>query len=156
MGDTGPDVKWAQYLMVRRTMVYEQIDGVFGSYTAKGVMQFQDLAGLETDGIVGPLTWAALGADRPRPPTLRQGSHGDVVSRLQTALNQGRGDFSPDTDPVLTVDGDFGPLTARAVQGTQKLAGIPADSVVGLQSWAIPVHAAGQVLANLCGQSAPG
>jgi hypothetical protein len=28
--------------------------------------------------------------------------------------------------------------------------------MVGLQTWALPVHAAGQVLADLCGVSGPG
>ena len=27
-GATGPTVKWAQYLLVRRTLSYNQIDGV--------------------------------------------------------------------------------------------------------------------------------
>ena len=42
------------------------------------------------------------------------------------------------------------------MQGTQKLGAIDADGVVGLQTWALPVHAAGQVLADLCGVPAPG
>lgn len=154
-GDAGNDVMWAQYLLVRRTMIYEQVDGVFGSYTAKGVRQFQDLKGLETDGIIGALTWAALGGTRLRPPNLKVGSQSAVVSSLQTALNLGRGDFSQTVDPPLAVDGDFGPLTARAVRGTQTLAGIPVDGMVGLQTWALSVHAAGGTLASLTGVTAP-
>jgi peptidoglycan hydrolase-like protein with peptidoglycan-binding domain len=137
-------------------MSYDQIDGVFGPVTKAAVVQFQTDSGLTADGIVGPITWAALGGGGPRPPTLSVGSEGSVVSSLQTALNNGRGDFSPDTDPALAVDGIFGPKTAAAVNGTQKLGGIPADSVVGLQTWALPVHAAGQVLANLCDVPGPG
>ena len=57
---------------------------------------------------------------------------------------------------MLAVDGIYGEHTAAAVRGTQQLAHIPADGVVGLQTWAIPVHAAGQVLANLCGVTGPG
>ncbi|HEX5144919.1 MAG TPA: peptidoglycan-binding protein [Mycobacterium sp.] len=155
-GDTGPDVAWAQYLLVRRTLVYEQVDSIFGAFTRKGVILFQDIEGLDTDGIVGPLTWAALGGTRPRPRTLSEGSNGALVSSLQTAINKGRGDFAPDTDPVLVVDGIYGPHTAQAVRGTQSLAGIPSDGVVSLQTWAVPVHAAGQVLANLCGLTGPG
>ena len=67
-----------------------------------------------------------------------------------------RGEFAPGSDPVLTVDGIYGEHTAAAVRGTQQLAHIPANGVVGLQTWAIPVHAAGQVLANLCGVTGPG
>jgi murein L,D-transpeptidase YcbB/YkuD len=153
---TGPDVRWAQYLLVRRTMSYDGVDGVFGPVTAKAVRQFQRDSDLDDDGIIGPLTWAALDGERERPPTLKRGSQGPVVSKLQTALNNGRGDFAPDTIPMLTVDGDFGPITENAVKGTQNFNHIPADGIVGMQTWAIPIHAAGQVIANLCGVPGPG
>jgi peptidoglycan hydrolase-like protein with peptidoglycan-binding domain len=155
-GSTGPTVRWAQYLLVRRTLSYNQIDGVFGPITKAAVEDFQGYSGLVVDGIVGPLTWAALGGDGPEPPTLAEGSTGSVVQSLQTALNEGRGDFAPSSNPVLTVDGIFGPHTAAAVKGTQQSGGITDDGVVGLQTWALPVHAAGQVLANLCGVPGPG
>jgi peptidoglycan hydrolase-like protein with peptidoglycan-binding domain len=57
---------------------------------------------------------------------------------------------------VLGIDGVYGPKTAAAVKGAQESGGIEADGVVGLQTWALPVHAAGQVLANLCGVPGPG
>ena len=53
------------------------------------------------------------------------------------------------------VDGVFGPLTARAVRGTQAMAHVDVDGVVGLQTWALSVHAAGATLASLCGVTAP-
>ena len=155
-GATGPTVRWAQYLLVRRTLSHNQIDGIFGPVTKAAVEQFQRDSHLTVDGVVGPATWAALGGDRAQPPTLAQGSQGPVVEKLQTALNNGRGSFAPESDPVLAVDGIYGGHTAAAVRGTQQLASIPADGVVGLQTWAVPVHAAGQVLANLCGVTGPG
>ncbi len=155
-GATGPTVRWAQYLLVRRTLSDNQIDGIFGQVTKAGVEQFQRDSHLGVDGIVGPATWAALGGDGPQPPTLAGGSHGSVVEKLQTALNEGRGDFAPASNPVLAVDGIYGGQTATAVTGAQQLGGIAADGVVGLQTWALPVHAAGQVLANLCGVPGPG
>jgi peptidoglycan hydrolase-like protein with peptidoglycan-binding domain len=78
-----------------------------------------------------------------------------MVGKLQTALNEGRGEFAPESNPVLAVDGIYGEHTTAAVRSTQQLARIPADSVVNLQTWAIPVHAAGQVLASLCGVTGP-
>jgi peptidoglycan hydrolase-like protein with peptidoglycan-binding domain len=155
-GASGPVVRWAQYLLVRRTLSDNQIDGVFGPVTKNAVEQFQKSKGLVVDGIVGPITWGALGGDGPEPPTLAQGSTGAVVEKLQTALNEGRGSFAPATNPVLVVDGDFGPITASAVKGAQTEGGISADGIVGLQTWALPVHAAGQVLADLCGVPGPG
>ena len=155
-GATGPTVRWAQYLLVRRTLSYNQIDGIFGPVTKTAVEEFQHADGLSADGIVGPITWGKLGGDGPEPPVLAQGSTGSVVERLQNALNEGRGEFAPASDPVLALDGIYGLQTAAAVEGTQKLAAIGADGVVGLQTWAVPVHAAGQVLADLCGVPAPG
>lgn len=155
-GATGPEVRWLQYLLVRRTLNDKQIDGSFGPVTKHAVEQFQGEAHLTVDGIVGPATWGALGGDGPEPPTLTQGSHGTVVGKLQTALNEGRGSFAPSSNPVLAVDGDYGPHTAAAVKGAQQEGGITADGIVGLQTWALPVHAAGQVLADLCGVPGPG
>ncbi len=155
-GATGPTVRWLQYLLVRRTLSDSQIDGIFGPVTKTAVEQFQQQAGVTVDGIVGPVTWGALGGDGPEPPTLSEGSTGPVVEKLQTALNEGRGDFAPSSNPVLAVDGIFGPHTATAVRGAQQEGGIGVDGVVGLQTWALSVHAAGQVLADLCGVPGPG
>ena len=155
-GATGQAVKWLQYLLVRRTLNNNQIDGSFGPVTKTAVKQFQQFEGLAVDGIVGPATWGALGGNQPEPPTLSQGSHGTVVEKLQHALNEGRGDFAPSSNPVLALDGDYGHHTATAVKGAQQMGGIPADGTVGLQTWALSVHAAGQVLADLCGVTGPG
>ncbi|BEP16128.1 hypothetical protein acdb102_44390 [Acidothermaceae bacterium B102] len=155
-GSTGTTVSWAQYLLVRRTLSYQDIDGIFGPKTKTAVEEFQSGSGLTADGIVGPHTWAALGGDGVEPPSLHDGSHGAVVQRLQVSLNEGRGEFAPTTNPVLATDGLYGPKTAAAVRGTQQEAGITADGVVDLRTWALPVHAAGQVLADICGVPGPG
>lgn len=155
-GATGPVVRWAQYKLVRRTLSYNQIDGIFGPVTKTAVEEFQRQSKITVDGIVGPVTWGKLGGDGPEPPTLAEGSEGSVVRRLQTALNEGRGSFAPSSNPVLAVDGIYGPQTATAVRGAQKEGGIADDGVVGLQTWALPVHAAGQVLADVCGVPSPG
>src|SRR5947209_2805134 len=105
LGATGPVVRWAQYLLVRRTLSYPQIDGIFGLATRTGAEQFQQFSGLVTDGVIGPATWTALGGEQGEPPTVGQGSHGQVVEKLQVALNEGRGSFAPNTNPVLATDG---------------------------------------------------
>ena len=57
VGSTGEDVKWLQQKLM--------VDGIYGSLTEQAVMNFQAANGLAVDGIVGPLTWAAL-----KPPDL--------------------------------------------------------------------------------------
>ena len=155
-GATGPVVRWAQYKLVRRTLSDKQIDGIFGPVTKAAVEEFQRQSKITVDGIVGPVTWGKLGGDGPEPPTLAEGSQGSVVRRLQTVLNEGRGQFAPPSNPVLAVDGIYGPQTATAVRGAQKEGGIAVDGVVGLQTWALPVGAANEVIADLCGVPSPG
>ena len=155
-GDTGPDVRWAQYRLVRQTLSYTDVDGVFGAVTYKAVKLFQQTNGLLGDGIVGPVTWAALRGDSERPPVLSRSSTGEVVGRLQMAMNQGRGQFTPANAKELDVDGQFGPLTEAAVKAMQSYNELPGDGIVGLATFAIPIHAAGQMLAGLCGVPTPG
>ena len=59
-GMSGTDVLALQALLICRKQNPET-DGVFGSDTDAAVRAFQSSAGLQADGIAGPLTWAALG-----------------------------------------------------------------------------------------------
>jgi peptidoglycan hydrolase-like protein with peptidoglycan-binding domain len=152
-GATGPTVRWAQYLL---PLSYTQIDGIFGQVTKEAVERFQSQVKIAADGIVGPVTWGQLGGDGPQPPTLAKGSEGSLVGRLQTVLNEGGGKFVPDSEQVLTVDGSYGPITACAIEGAQRLGEIGVDGIVGPQTWALPMDADGHVLAVLCGVPGPG
>lgn len=58
-GDRDSDVKVLQRAL--RSIGYDlEIDGIFGRITQECVKSFQGTHGLKRDGIVGPLTWAAL------------------------------------------------------------------------------------------------
>lgn len=152
-GASGQTVEWAQYLLYCQIayLTYRQIDGIFGPQTTTATKRFQHDRNLTADGVIGPDTWAALGGSSPQPPTLTQGARGPVVGKLQTALNAGRGQFVPDSEPVLAVDGDYGLMTAAVVRGAQKQGGIPVDGQVGLQTWALPVAEIASSLAFECG-----
>ncbi|GJL53850.1 MAG: hypothetical protein NPIRA02_09820 [Nitrospirales bacterium] len=58
----GPDVKAVQQALKTAGMVIK-LDSVFGSKTEKAVKDFQKRRGLKVDGIVGPVTFHALGLE---------------------------------------------------------------------------------------------
>jgi peptidoglycan hydrolase-like protein with peptidoglycan-binding domain len=122
------------------------VDGVFGPKTKQRVEGFQQGAGLQVDGVVGPATWGALPDGGPMP-LLQQGSTGRVVQRLQEVLAAGAG---PWVAPG-PADGNFGPNTRRSVEGFQRWAGLPADGVVGDQTWAASLGAASATLETAVG-----
>jgi peptidoglycan hydrolase-like protein with peptidoglycan-binding domain len=128
-GSRGPAVRKAQKALKDRGYNPGALDGIFGAQTSRAVRQYQSdrshdrIAPLAVDGIVGPNTWARLD-----PPTIRRGAKGDAVKLLQFLL--GEHGF-----PV-TIDGDFGPNTERAVKDFQEFRGsLTVDGIVGPLTW---------------------
>lgn len=101
-------------------------DGAFGPTTSSAVKSFQSARGLAADGIVGSRTWTALLAYGSQP-TLKAGSSGAHVTRLQQAL-RARGQR-------IAVDGAFGAGTTSVVKAYQKAAGLTSDGIVGPRTW---------------------
>lgn len=62
------------------------------------------------------------------PPILSNGSEGEWVRTLQLMLN--------DEGAGLEVDGDFGPLTEKAVMAFQTKRGLAVDGIAGANTWA--------------------
>lgn len=59
LGSSGPEVTKVQYIL--KSFGYSvSVDGKFGPQTEKAVIHFQKKSGLTPDGIVGPVTTAAL------------------------------------------------------------------------------------------------
>jgi peptidoglycan hydrolase-like protein with peptidoglycan-binding domain len=147
-GDSGDAVRRLQRALRRTGDFSIVVDGVFGAQTTAAVKLFQQGSGLTVDGIVGPLTWAALPDGGPMP-TLHLGSAGDVVTSLQTVLTNGApGQWG--TAPGA-IDGNFGPDTQASVKAFQTWGGVTADGVVGDATWSVSLHAAGATLESQVG-----
>jgi peptidoglycan hydrolase-like protein with peptidoglycan-binding domain len=75
LGAEGWQVTRLQRLLDARACLPEdaEIDGDFGPVTEAAVKKFQKLAGLDPDGIAGPLTWHALLASTARGRRRRAG-----------------------------------------------------------------------------------
>jgi peptidoglycan hydrolase-like protein with peptidoglycan-binding domain len=148
VGATGDTVRRLQRALRRTPDLDIAVTGVFSPALETTVKAFQSGAGLTADGIVGPLTWAALPDGGPMP-LLRTGSTGAVVERLQTVLTNGAsGQWNVTPQGV---DGDFGPHTRASVEAFQAWGGVVADGIVGDQTWAVSLHAASATLESAVG-----
>jgi peptidoglycan hydrolase-like protein with peptidoglycan-binding domain len=121
LGATGKAVRRLQRALRRTPNPSLTVDGTFGSQLEAAVKVFQEGAGLTADGIVGPLTWAALPDGRPMP-LLREGSSGDVVRELQRVLTNGASEWGASPQGI---DGQFGPHTKLLSRRSKPGAALP-------------------------------
>ncbi|NMO19078.1 hypothetical protein HPC49_15605 [Pyxidicoccus fallax] len=90
-GATGEAVRELQMLLSRAGYDPGAADGVFGVMTKTAVMNFQRARGLTVDGIVGPVTWAALrGASAPEPVPVG-GLRSKIVEEARWGLSNAGG-----------------------------------------------------------------
>nr|NLI51233.1 peptidoglycan-binding protein [Propionibacterium sp.] len=122
-GATTDRVAAIQYLLRHRGHPVA-VDGVFGPATEAAVRAVQAAAGLEDDGVVGPLTWPVL---------VVQVGPGDSGEAVRAVQRLGLPMF-PGDDP-LVVDGVFGPATEEKIRAVQYNWGLTQDGIVGLQTW---------------------
>lgn len=151
-GSSGIYVSRLQNHLIRHNIIVVA-DGKFGANTEAAVKKFQASKKLVPDGVVGAATWAEVIKDvkpvvksdpkpepkpvvkptptptpAPKKPIAKNGDSGMAVKNVQTRLNI--------HGARLTVDGDFGTLTLRAVIAFQKLKKLEADGIVGDKTWA--------------------
>ena len=117
LGSRGAEVTDLQHLLLARggahTVDMGPIDGIFGPRTQAEVKRFQDHEETRKDGVVDQKTWAALAGAREWPHQIpgqfmRRGHQGESVRRLQRGLKA-------HSLYGGAIDGDFGPMTHRAV-----------------------------------------
>lgn len=124
-GDGGRHVLQLQHDLSRVGIGVGDLDGKFGPATEEAVSAFQARHRLETDGLVGHLTRAALaGLLKAEGSLLGFGVEGERVAEAQRMLDRAGIDPGP-------VDGDFGPLTLKAVLAFQRAAELDMDGLVG-------------------------
>ena len=152
-GDKGQNVRLVQFWLKIARTVYTalnnlKVDGAFGAATKRAVQAFQRYFGLSADGVVGRATWNKLHevytdiandllSEKLRPGefpgTLRRGASGRAVRELQYYLYL-MSAYEP-TLPSVTIDGEYGSATEKAVRAYQRLAGLTADGVAGRATW---------------------
>lgn len=160
VGSTGPNVVVIQASLNRISQNYPAIpkianvDGIFGSRTEASVRAFQEVFGLEPDGIVGRATWYALvrlytavtrlselrsqgqqfyAISWNPDNALQVGSTGDQVRQLQYRLSI-LAEFIPGI-PNVSVDGIYGPATRAAVLAAQRRFRLPETGIVDKATW---------------------
>ncbi len=159
-GSQGPNVVVIQTELNRIAQSYPaipkipEVDGIFGARTEASVRKFQEVFGLEPDGVVGQATWyalvrlytAVLSLSELRsqgqtfyanswtyPANLQQGSQGTKVRQLQYMLSV-LSEFIQEIPPV-EIDGIYGPSTRQAVRSAQGYFGLPQTGVVDENTW---------------------
>lgn len=153
-GSTGDAVSQMQYFLNFVSQYYKEVppingDSIFGVSTLDSVIQFQKKFGLDVDGIVGKQTWNKIysvykdiinGSNKPEGDgyqypgyILKQGSRGNVISKLQTYLSA-IADKYPSIKNI-NVDGIFGKATNQAIIDFQKCFELNSDGIVGPLTW---------------------
>jgi len=141
-GSTGPAVILLRSCLGQALSSKIENDGPekFDSAIERAVSQYQCNAGITVDGIVGPQTWASLGAKLNYGAPVRVGADGiaDWIIRLLTN-NPASKDLSRfQTPPFLSMyEFSYGPLSQEQRRGmTQLLSRLTSDPAISDVRWA--------------------
>ncbi len=159
-GDVGNDVQLMQVRLNRIARNYPGIpaipeaDGIFGTRTTAAVKRFQQVFGLDDDGVVGNATWYRIAyiyssvkrlaeidsegiatGEIPQSfaKALRPGDEGDDIRVLQyylRVISQYNSQI-----PLIALNGVYDDATERAVRAYQQANGLGVDGVVGRATW---------------------
>ncbi|MBQ7547203.1 MAG: peptidoglycan-binding protein [Clostridia bacterium] len=161
LGSAGSDVRTIQRELNRVAANYPAIprigseSGLYDAATRRAVIAFQQIFGLEVDGVVGKQTWYKLKyiyngvknlseiysegltiseVERVFSSVLRRGDRGIAVRTIQYYLNF-IGQFNDSLTIGLDEDGIFGAATEQAVRAFQRYYGLTNDGIVGRNTW---------------------
>lgn len=126
-GDRGSRVDVLSCLLGRTGHLRTASSGRHDARSRTALARFQRSRGLRVTGRAGDATWTALLASGPRP-TLKRGSEGPSVRRLQRALTAA-------LPGQVAVHGHFGPGTTAAVARYQGRAGLRVTGVAAPATW---------------------
>ena len=148
-GSSGSEVEQVQFWLSELAQFNSAlpdltVDGSFGAATERAVKIFQQEQGLTADGVVGQSTWNALyaawvsmqsdlGGTAWPGVVLRRGDTGMDVRLVQYWLRLAAENYAALSS--ISVDGNFGAATQRAITGFQTLFGLTADGLVGRATW---------------------
>jgi peptidoglycan hydrolase-like protein with peptidoglycan-binding domain len=153
--DSGPEVTRVQDRLAALGYFDASSTGFFGSITEDAVIRFQQDQGLETDGVVGPQTLAALFETTPPQPSAVTPSRNSSRTSPQTTASEINtsettpSQLSASANPVTAqlqrdldllgydpgpVDGVFGSRTAAAISAFQRAQGLPVNGVPGIDT----------------------
>ena len=130
-------------------------NSVFDQEFSQAIRSFQEMYGLEPDGIIGALTWTRIvelynfirntegvvnAMSQTHRPTqqypgmaIRRGIKGRHVKYIQNALNTVYRHIG--MRKYLGITGEYGTETENAIIGYQKRRGLVADGIVGENTW---------------------
>lgn len=160
LGDTGYEIELIQRKLNRIALNFPGIpkiypeDGFFGETTEAAVRKFQEVFGLEQDGIVGRNTWFRIQSIYTAVKKLSTvNSEGLALEDISTQFTEdfSEGDASAGiialqyylnyislfvpTVSAPDIDGIFGPGTKNAVVSFQRTYGYPETGVVDRLTW---------------------
>ncbi|MFD0556252.1 putative peptidoglycan binding protein [Stackebrandtia endophytica] len=119
-GHAGDRVTTVQHLL-RHDGASIDADGQFGPKTLSATKSFQSANGLDSDGIVGPMTWPKLTVD------VDSGDANEAVKALQVLLKRHGGEVS--------VSGTYDTATGDAVAAFKEEHGVGGGSLVDDTTW---------------------
>lgn len=120
-GSQNSYVAVAQYLIGYATR--KNASGIFDANFVAAVCAWQKNNGLTPDGIIGKKSWAKLAEKAPLCTTSKN-KKSAATCALQILLNAG-----------LTIDGEYGSKTKKAVAAFQSSKGLESDGKCGKNTW---------------------